>query len=347
MQKPRKSLWKMDAVTRNDFIKMVMRNAGGNDKKEAEKYVEAFEDAVLEVIAREQLVKFSFGTIYGTFKAPWRITGNFKSKHNKKARRGWSDAKHGQPNIIWSVLAKDSDKVDPEEYFSWPENRYTKLAYQYRKDMDLPEIPEYEGMTEDEIIAQCAEFEKSQLGRIARSRYDEYESSKRAQNHAREVNVQEYWVEKQLAKGVPEDQIQKLTAEEIYEIKEQRRRKRIDREMDAKLRRRIEKSRKKEAKKREYYGFPPLDDDTPTGYEIAVKQYLIDVRGTYESLFGEGEGKIPDRKSKNNLEELFEQRREKNRLIKMMERGEISEEEFNDLVSEIGLSQRNSEVFKD
>ena len=37
MQKPRKSLWKMDTVTRNDFVKMVMRNAGGTDKKEAEK----------------------------------------------------------------------------------------------------------------------------------------------------------------------------------------------------------------------------------------------------------------------------------------------------------------------
>ena len=58
----------MDTVTRNDFVKMVMRNAGGTDKKEAEKYVEAFEDAVLEVIAREQLVKLSFGTIYGIFK---------------------------------------------------------------------------------------------------------------------------------------------------------------------------------------------------------------------------------------------------------------------------------------
>ena len=140
----------MDTVTRNDFVKMVMRNAGGTDKKEAEKYVEAFEDAVLEVIAREQLVKLSFGTIYGIFKAPWRITGKFKAEHNVKARRGWSDAKHGQPNIIWSILAKDSDTVDPEEYFSWPENRYTKLAYQYRKDMDLPEIPEFEGMTEEE-----------------------------------------------------------------------------------------------------------------------------------------------------------------------------------------------------
>ena len=90
MQKPRKSLWKMDTVTRNDFVKMVMRNAGGTDKKEAEEYVEAFEDAVLEVIAREQLVKLSFGTIYGIFKAPWRITGKFKAEHNVKARRGWS-----------------------------------------------------------------------------------------------------------------------------------------------------------------------------------------------------------------------------------------------------------------
>ena len=95
----------MDTVTRNDFIKMVMRNADSTDKKEAEKYVEAFEDAVLEVIAREQLVKLSFGTIYGIFKAPWRITGKFKSEHNVKARRGWSDAKHGQPNIIWSILS--------------------------------------------------------------------------------------------------------------------------------------------------------------------------------------------------------------------------------------------------
>ena len=333
MQKPRKSLWKMDTVTRNDFVKMVMRNAGGTDKKEAEKYVEAFEDACLEVIARKQLVKLSFGTIYGIFKAPWRITGKFKAEHNVKARRGWSDAKHGQPNIIWSILAKDSDTVDPEEYFSWPENRYTKLAYQYRKDMDLPEIPEFEGMTEEEILNQCAEFEKSQLGKKARANYDLYECYKVRKNHDRSVHTQEYWIEKQKAKGVPEDQIQRLSYEEILEIQDKRRRDYIDKQMDEKIRKKVERSRKNEQNRRDYYGFPPLPEDMPTSYEIAAKQYLIDVRGTYESLFGEGEGKIPDRKADNNLQELFAERREKNRLRKMIEDGSISDEEYEEYVN--------------
>ena len=334
MKKPRKSLWKWETVTRNDFVKMVMRNADGNDKKEAEKYVEAFEDAVLEVIAREQLVKLSFGIIYGTFKAPWRITGKIKAEHNIKSRRGWSDAKHGQPNIEWSRLSKESETVEAEEYFSWPENRYTKLAYQYRKDMNLPEIPEFEDMTEEEILNQCAEFEKSQLGRKSRANYDAYEGCKRKGNYNRSVQMQQYWIEKQRKKGVPEDQIQRLSYEEIIEIQEKKRRDYIDRQVDEKIRKKVVKSRKDEQRKRDYYGFPPLEEDTPTAYEIAIKQYLIDIRGTYEAVFGDGEGKIPDRKASNNLQELFAERREKNRLKKMIENENlVSDEEIEDYVN--------------
>ena len=80
----------------------------------------------------------------------------------------------------------------------------------------------------------------------------------------------------------------------------------------------------------------------PTSYEIAAKQYLIDVRGTYDSLFGEGEGKIPDRKADNNLQELFAERREKNRLRKMIETGDLtSDEEIEEYVNRNPYSGNN------
>jgi len=53
--------------------------------------------------------------------------------------------------IKFSREAKNCDRVYANEFFAWPENRYTSLARKYRQDVGEPEIPEYEGLPEEKI----------------------------------------------------------------------------------------------------------------------------------------------------------------------------------------------------
>ena len=47
------------------------------------------------------------------------------------------------------------DEIKPQEFFEEDGHKYTTAAKVFRKDAGLPEIPEYEGLTEEQKMLKC------------------------------------------------------------------------------------------------------------------------------------------------------------------------------------------------
>jgi hypothetical protein len=105
-----------------------------------------------------------FGSIYGTTKPSHKITGYVSMLPEIRKQKAWSSAFLGYPMIKFSREAKNCDRVYANEFFAWPENRYTSLARKYRQDVGDPEIPEYEGLSEEKIQELCQKADEEKKG---------------------------------------------------------------------------------------------------------------------------------------------------------------------------------------
>lgn len=133
-------------------------------RSDVRKVIEAMEDEVMEIIALEDEITFSFGKIEGYTKPPWRITGAYKKLKMFQDNGHWSYAKVGFPKCTFSKQARDYLIMDPNKYFEMPEHRYTTNARQFRIDNELEEIPEYQGLPEEKIQELCLKADKVEKG---------------------------------------------------------------------------------------------------------------------------------------------------------------------------------------
>lgn len=78
----------------------------------AKKFVNTFEDMILEIIALEDNIRLEFGEIGGMTKKPRKASGYYKTMTGKE----WTSAKSGYPYIKWSGKALDCEKKDGIEY---------------------------------------------------------------------------------------------------------------------------------------------------------------------------------------------------------------------------------------
>ena len=137
-------------MTRPQFYKEIAERSGISKDVVAAVIAEE-ENLVYEIMATCDSIKYIWGTISGIEKPPRRIGGMYREIEAVKKNSGWSNWKKGYPSVKWSKVSKVCDNYPPQEYFELPEKRYTTMARTFRKEAGLPEIPEYEGLTEKKI----------------------------------------------------------------------------------------------------------------------------------------------------------------------------------------------------
>lgn len=123
----------------------------------------------------------------------------YSKRESVIARGGWSLAKSGCPGIEWSWAAKEYTPIDPTElYCEWDEAKFTTKARQYRLDRGLPEIPEYNGMTEDRIQRLCQKADEKRYGKKTKKQMKEESKLRleRAQTSAtRKYLMRQEWID--------------------------------------------------------------------------------------------------------------------------------------------------------
>lgn len=182
--------------------------------------VKEFEYMIIELISENDSVKLYFGEIGGYTKEPQRINGFYRTFRQIRSRDGWSLAKQGRPYISWRNIVRQNLYIPAEEYFAETENRYTSLARRYREDLGLPEIPEYEGLSEEKIQQLCRKADIRKYGEdviLNKERASNWESSKKRKMWDLRIR-QEEDLERQREMGVPEDELVLHTAKEIEDI---------------------------------------------------------------------------------------------------------------------------------
>ena len=213
----------MIIITKADFVRTVAKNLDMK-QKDVKAVLNEIEDTILDIISVDDSICLKFGTISGYTKAPWRVTGYYRILNKTEGRNGWTVAKAGTPKIKWSQEAKYYQPIDPFEYFERPENRYTTKARQFRKDQGLPELSEFDGMTEEEIVDFCERADELQV----KDTLTEYELTawrrhkrlnKKHTKTQREKAIEED-LQRQRDEGVPEDQLVVHTIDEINEMKQ-------------------------------------------------------------------------------------------------------------------------------
>lgn len=129
--------------------------------EDVKKVVAEEQELINEIVALNDSIKFQWGRIYGVDRTPRRIAGSFRDGAVRN-NHGWSKWKTGVPKVQFSKKMLDCEVKPTEEYFELPENKFTSMARIFRKEFNLPEIPEFEGKTEEEIkaITDIADEEK-------------------------------------------------------------------------------------------------------------------------------------------------------------------------------------------
>ena len=144
---------------------------------------------------------------------------------NLQERDGWTVAKSGTPDIEWSPEALYYTVTDPTIFYEWPETRYTTKARVYRKDRGLPEIPEYEGLSEEEITFLCEKADAQTYG--AKSKYEiMVENRRKRRNEKIKLMGSEDYIKKmdrelQLKKGIKEEDLVEHTHDEVIKMLEE------------------------------------------------------------------------------------------------------------------------------
>ena len=224
-------------MTKRQFCVEIADRAGV-DLDTAMALYEAHEDLVMEIIATEDEIKFTWGRIFGFFKEPQKIHGMFAELPSVKARDGWSLAKSGMPGIEWSKEAKQYTPIDPTElYCEWNEAKFTSRARSYRKDRNLPEIPEYDGLPEKMIVSLMEKADEKRYGKKtsrlikeeAKSRIERVKTSA-ARNHI----IRLEWINDRVKEGMKLEDAQKVPMQLILEEKRKQWQDAIQRYEDAK-----------------------------------------------------------------------------------------------------------------
>lgn len=211
-------------VSRNQF-QMELADMMGCDFDTAKLACESFEDLIMQHIALEDVMSFSFGKIWGYTKEPKKVTGFYSVLKNLQERDGWTVAKSGTPDIEWSPEALYYTVTDPTIFYEWPETRYTTKARAYRKDRGLPEIPEYEGLSEEEITFLCEKADAQTYG--VKSKYEiMVENRRKRRNEKIKLMGSEDYIKKmdrelQLKKGIKEEDLVEHTHDEVIKMLEE------------------------------------------------------------------------------------------------------------------------------
>lgn len=128
--------------------------------------LEIFDDEIYMLIAENKVYNCLWGKIGGKSKPPVKVCGKFSEIKSVRDNFGYSTWKNGFPYIEWSKVMKVYDIYPPEDYFALPENRYTTAARTFRKDANMPEIPEFENLSEEKILEICAKADQLQINKL-------------------------------------------------------------------------------------------------------------------------------------------------------------------------------------
>ena len=210
-------------MTINEFNKQIA-NETGTDLNTVKKVTKAFQDKIMDIIAENDCINFSFGTIRGYIKPSKKIGGFYSVYRTVKKNGGWSMAKSGYPKMDWSSKALMCTEIEPEVFFSLEEYRYTSDAKDFRIDNGLPEIPEFSGLTDEEIDSICESADKRIMDDAVKNLTPKKKKdlrrkmrySNKGKNYAKERVMWDYW-EKQKKRGVPEEVYMSKTYKEIVE----------------------------------------------------------------------------------------------------------------------------------
>lgn len=155
-------------MTRAQFCKEIAERSGV-PKDTVAAVIAQEEHLVYEIMATCDSIKYVWGTIMGVEKAPTRISGMYTEIDAIKRNSGWSNWKRGYPKVKWTRAARVCDTRPPADYFEQTQARYTSLARQFRKDAGLPEIAEFEGLSEEKIQEICKKADTIEFEALPRS----------------------------------------------------------------------------------------------------------------------------------------------------------------------------------
>ncbi len=208
-------------MTKRQFC-VELADRTGVDLKTAMAMFEAHEDLVMEIIATEDHICFSWAKIFGYFKEPRKMNSYMINQNQTlKINGGWALAKSGMPGIEWTDEAKAYTPVNPTEFFcEWDEVKFTTKAREYRKDRNLPEIPEYDGLPENMIESLMKKADEKRYGKKTKKQIQEEARDRliRARNSvARYHIIRLEWIEEQVRHGIPREEAEKVKLAKILE----------------------------------------------------------------------------------------------------------------------------------
>ena len=178
-------------MTRTQFCKEIAERSGISKDVVAAVIAEE-ENLVYEIMATCDSIRYIWGTISGVEKAPRRIGGMYREIDAVKKNSGWSNWKQGYPQVKWTKVSKVCDSRPPSEYFEQVEKRYTTMARTFRKEAGLPEIPEYDGLSEEKIQEICQKADDAELNSLTVEQRFNRERDKK-HNALKKLAMIDYW----------------------------------------------------------------------------------------------------------------------------------------------------------
>lgn len=114
----------------------------------------AYNDCIKAVIDQNMSVDTGFAEIGGKTQLPRLITGELAVKRKALGESIFSSAVTGKPYCVFTRKLQDGSSYMPAtDYYNQPELIYTTEAYLYRQLSNSPEIPEFVGLSKENIMA--------------------------------------------------------------------------------------------------------------------------------------------------------------------------------------------------
>ena len=192
-------------------------------KQDARKAFDVYNDLIFQHMALEDWIIMPYGIIGGYTKEPMKVTGFYNSLKSLQdpTRKYYTVAKSGFPFVIWSCEAEYSTITHPGIYYTeWVPQKYTTKAYNFRKELGYPEIDEFKNLDEEKIQEICEKADESLYGKKDKGKLIEEKRKKersKIQKEIRDERIVMEYREAQLKKGIPEEQIEEKTAQQILE----------------------------------------------------------------------------------------------------------------------------------
>lgn len=162
--------------------------------QDIKKIIAEEENIVLEVMGACDSLQYKWGTVMGYKKKPIKIGGMYQEIAGIKKNSGYSNWKIGFPKVKWSQLAKYCDVRYPKDYFDQPEIRYTTAARRFRREASLPELPEFETLTEEEILKICKKADEA-IAKELSPTAQKIEDRKKRSSLRKTAGMFRYWEE--------------------------------------------------------------------------------------------------------------------------------------------------------